>query len=107
MPAAEQQNGSRGLAKLNYNYPMLDDNKCVYLWGDPGCGKTFVMEQFYENLDLQPHEKMLLHYQEFMLRVHEREHKINKKLRGKSGDTITAVANEFSKDLLFLCIDEF
>ena len=48
-----------------------------------------------------------MHYQEFMLRVHEREHKINKKLRGKSGDTITAVANEFSKDLLFLCIDEF
>ena len=42
-----------------------------------------------------------------MLRVHEREHKVNKKLRGKSGDTITVVANEIAKDLMFLCIDEF
>ena len=42
-----------------------------------------------------------------MLRVHEREHKVNKKLRGKSGDTIGVVANELAQDLLVLCIDEF
>lgn len=35
------------------------------------------------------------------------EHKINKKLKGKSEDTITAVGDVFSEDLLLLCIDEF
>lgn len=42
-----------------------------------------------------------------MLEIHEREHKLNRKLKGKSQDTINAVANEFSQDLMVLTIDEF
>lgn len=42
-----------------------------------------------------------------MLKVHQREHKINQKLKGKTGDTISYVGNEFAGDLLVLCIDEF
>jgi len=42
-----------------------------------------------------------------MLKVHQREHKINKKLKGKTGDTITYVGNEFAEELIILCIDEF
>ena len=48
---------SRGYARVNQDYKMLQDNKCVYLWGDPGCGKTFVMEQFYKHLDFKGTEK--------------------------------------------------
>jgi peroxisome-assembly ATPase len=50
--------------------------KSVYLWGDPGCGKTFIMEQFYESLG-QEVTKKKLHYNEFMLEVHKEEHKLN------------------------------
>ena len=48
-----------------------------------------------------------LHYQEFMLKVHQQEHKVNKKLKGKTGDTISFVGNEFASELLVLCIDQF
>lgn len=42
-----------------------------------------------------------------MLKIHEHEHKVNKKLKGKSQDTINVVGNEFCKEMLVLCIDEF
>ena len=65
------------------------------------------MEQFFKHLDFKDTEKQILHYQEFMLQIHEKEHKVNKKLKGKSRDTINVVANTFAQDLLVLCIDEF
>jgi predicted ATPase len=67
--------------------------KSVYLWGAPGSGKSFLMDLFYDSLDIK--EKRRMHYGEFMLEIHKEEHKINKMLKGKSGDTITAVGNEF------------
>jgi predicted ATPase len=42
-----------------------------------------------------------------MLQIHQMEHKINQKLKGKAQDTIAAVGDLFSEDLLLLCIDEF
>jgi predicted ATPase len=66
-----------------------------------------MIEEFYKHLDIDPKNKQFLHYQEFMLQIHQMEHKINKKLKGKSEDTISAVGDKFSEDLLLLCIDEF
>ena len=31
-----------------------------------------------------------------MLKIHEKEHKVNKKLKGKSRDTINVVSNDFA-----------
>jgi cell division protein ZapE len=56
--------------------------KSLYLWGDPGAGKTFIMDHFFGNIDLQ--EKKKLHYNEFMLSVHEEEHRINRELKNVS-----------------------
>jgi protein AFG1 len=53
--------------------------KSIYLWGDPGCGKTFIMDHFFESLDFK--EKKKLHYNEFMLEVHQEEHRLNQKLK--------------------------
>jgi len=53
--------------------------KSIYLWGDPGCGKTFIMDQFYDSLG--PIGKRKLHYNEFMLEIHKEEHKLNQKLK--------------------------
>jgi predicted ATPase len=48
-----------------------------------------------------------MHYQEFMLGIHEKEHELNKQLKGKSQDTISAVGEKFCKDITVLFIDEF
>ncbi len=53
--------------------------KSVYLWGEPGCGKTFIMDLFYESLPIP--DKKKLHYNEFMLEIHKEEHKLNKMLK--------------------------
>ena len=42
-----------------------------------------------------------------MLEVHELEHKLNKKLKGRTGDTIAITGNQFCQDITFLYIDEF
>ena len=60
------------VANLQSKYKDLSDVKCVYLWGDPGCGKTFIMDLFYESLGIKSKKK--LHYNEFMLEVHKAEH---------------------------------
>ena len=33
-------------------YEDLQELKCVYVWGDPGSGKSFIAELLYESLDL-------------------------------------------------------
>ena len=85
----------------------LDNIKSIYLHGDPGCGKSQLMYLFYESLDLPEDRKNMLHYNEFMLDIHEREHKVNKMLKGKQGDSINVVGNHFCEPLTFFCIDEF
>jgi predicted ATPase len=65
------------------------------------------MDIFYDTLPIDNKFKEKLHYNEFMLQVHMKEHIVNKQLRGKRGDTIAVVGNEFSEPLTFFAIDEF
>lgn len=51
--------------------------------------------------------KRKLHYNEFMLEVHEKEHILNKRLKNQNKDSIASVGNDLIKDLNVLCIDEF
>ena len=51
--------------------------------------------------------KKKLHYNEFMLKIHEMEHKVNKKMRGRASETIAVVGNQFSLFTSFFFIDEF
>ena len=39
--------------------------------------------------------------------IHEMEHKLNKKLKGKQTDTISSVGDDYCKDLTILFVDEF
>jgi protein AFG1 len=88
------------------SYRDLAKLKSVYLWGDPGCGKTFIMDQFYDSLGPTV-GKRKLHYNEFMLEVHKEEHSLNKRLKNQSTDTIATVGNNFCRDLTVFCVDEF
>jgi predicted ATPase len=48
-----------------------------------------------------------MHFSEFMLKVHEMEHKVNQKLKGRTGDTIAVVGNLLAQDVTLFYIDEF
>ena len=73
--------------------------KGLYLWGDVGRGKTYLMDMFYNCL---PDERKLrLHFHRFMARIHQA-------LNDHSGeqDPLVKIANDLSKTCRVLCFDE-
>ena len=52
----------------------LEKIKGIYLYGTPGCGKTFLMDMFFANIDIL--EKKRVHFNEFMLNIHDQLHRI-------------------------------
>jgi cell division protein ZapE len=73
--------------------------KGLYLWGDVGRGKTYLMDMFYDCL---PDEgKLRLHFHRFMARIHQA-------LNAHSGeqDPLVQIANDLSKTCRVLCFDE-
>jgi protein AFG1 len=51
--------------------PNPSSIKGLYLWGGVGCGKTFIMDLFYNSLpSTLPRRRV--HFHEFMLDVHSR-----------------------------------
>ena len=47
----------------------------IYLYGTPGCGKTFLMDMFYNSIHFK--EKDRIHFNEFMLKIHDNLNKLN------------------------------
>ncbi len=72
----------------------------VYLWGDVGRGKTFVMDLFFESLPFD--EKLRFHFHRLMYRIHRRL----KKLRHLE-NPIGIIADEFAAQSRIICLDEF
>lgn len=74
--------------------------KGLYLWGDVGRGKTFLMDVFYQGL---PEEgKLRLHFHHFMAHIH-------KEMRAISGqsDPLLQVAAKLADNYHIICFDEF
>ena len=78
----------------------------MYIWGHPGSGKSFISDILYDSLRPSTPKKRA-HFNEFMLEVHQMEHKVNKMLKGKVGETIGIVGNQISQEIHFLYLDEF
>ncbi|WP_198780920.1 cell division protein ZapE [Shewanella putrefaciens] len=74
--------------------------KGLYLWGDVGRGKTFLMDLFFDCLPSEG--KLRLHFHRFMARIHQA-------LRQHSGqrDPLKLIANNLAKECKVLCFDEF
>jgi cell division protein ZapE len=72
----------------------------LYLWGDVGRGKTWMMDLFYESLD----EGIAIryHFHEFMQYVHSELRTI----KGVS-EPLTLVAKKFTEKVKVICLDEF
>jgi predicted ATPase len=106
----------------------------LYLWGGCGTGKTFVMDMFHDSLRIK--EKKRVHFNEWMIDVHERLHRLQKANaavqdkanavwtadavkkqreqlaagKGKEAnadDLIAQVAQEMLNEAWLLCFDEF
>ncbi|MFQ3190932.1 MAG: cell division protein ZapE [Paraglaciecola sp.] len=74
--------------------------KGLYLWGDVGRGKTYLMDMFYDCLPDKG--KLRLHFHRFMARIHQ-------SLNDYSGEQnpIELIAHDLSKTCRVLCFDEF
>jgi len=72
----------------------------LYLWGDVGRGKTFLVDLLYQSLPTE--RKLRLHFHRFMGRVHAEL----RKLEGHS-DPLRDVAAHFARQARVLCLDEF
>ena len=73
-----------------------------YLYGDVGVGKTMLLNFFY---DLLPENKIRLHFNEFMVKVHDFLH--NQKQDSKSRNLLDLFARDLKKKAEFVYFDEF
>lgn len=80
--------------------------KGLYLYGDVGCGKTMLMDLFYETLPAKTVSKSRFHFHNFIQDAHKRIHKIRLK-HGNDIDEIPLVAAEIAEMGTILCFDEF
>lgn len=72
----------------------------LYIWGGVGRGKTFLMDLFFESLDID--EKERIHFHRMMHSVHARL-----KSLGDIEDPLDKVADDIASGIRVLCFDEF
>jgi len=88
----------------------------LYLFGSVGCGKSLMMDMFFEDAPLAP--KRRVHFHAFMLEVHaaiDAWRKLDPKERAAQpnyvkeagDDPIQPVAKQIAQDSALLCFDEF
>jgi len=72
----------------------------LYLWGDVGRGKTWLMNLFYESLPFE--NKQRLHFHHFMLNVHKRLAELK-----NQKNPLHLIAKDYAEKYRVLCLDEF
>ena len=90
----------RGFARLFGRADMAPPVRGLYLWGGVGRGKTFLMDIFFESLDIDA--KKRIHFHRMMRDVHDRL-----KALGALSDPLDTVADAIASDTRVLCFDEF
>lgn len=73
--------------------------KGLYVWGNVGVGKTYLMDLFYRSLEVP---KIRIHFHAFMQRVHQEL----KQLQGQK-NPLVQLAKKISQEAKVLCFDEF
>ncbi|KAI5284997.1 hypothetical protein KEM54_000904 [Ascosphaera aggregata] len=84
--------------------------KGLYLFGDVGCGKTMLMDLFYDTLPDHITSRKRVHFHNFMQDVHRSLHVVKMNL-GQGGkinfDAVPHVAADTAEQSSVLCFDEF
>jgi len=76
----------------------------LYLYGGVGCGKTMLMDLFYDCVDTD--RKRRVHFHAFMLDLHKRMHEL-RSAHNIKGDPIPYITEEIINESWLLCFDEF
>jgi predicted ATPase len=89
--------------------------KSLYMWGSTGCGKTYLMDLFYENCPIV--KKRRIHFHDFMLDIHKRLHHLKNSTSSykRTADghfaiqntAINQIASEILEESILICFDEF
>lgn len=83
--------------------------KGLYMFGGTGCGKTFIMDLFYEVIPIQ--RKKRVHFNNFMIDIHKRLHRLKSLSKGSSKtvgvNIMEQITNELMEEAYLLCFDEF
>ena len=79
----------------------------LYLWGGVGRGKTWLMNLFFDDLDIV--QKKRIHFHHFMLEIHDQLSAINTDSNNnrKTKNPLQHIAKQIAKNYRVLCIDEF
>lgn len=80
--------------------------KGLYMYGDVGCGKTMLMDLFFDTLPPNIKYKTRIHFHNFMQDVHKRMHAVKMKY-GNDFDALPMVAADIAETASVLCFDEF
>ncbi len=72
----------------------------IYLWGDVGRGKTYIVDMFYDCLRFK--QKRRIHFHRFMQLVHDELGQLS-----NVAAPLRIVAEKFARDTKVLCFDEF
>jgi protein AFG1 len=78
--------------------------KSLYMWGSTGCGKTYLMDLFYENLPIK--SKKRIHFHDFMIDIHKRVH-ASKRNGNHQTNPLQTIASEILQESFLICFDEF
>lgn len=77
----------------------------IYIYGDPGAGKTMMMDMFYENIRASNIPSRRAHFHDFMLEMNRDMHQLRKAVGGVS-NPLARVAQDFVARTPLLCFDE-
>jgi peroxisome-assembly ATPase len=87
----------------------VSDIKGLYMFGGTGCGKTFIMDLFFEVIPIQ--RKKRVHFNNFMIDIHKRLHRLKSLSKGSSNtagvNIMEQITNELMEEAYLLCFDEF
>lgn len=72
----------------------------LYLWGGVGRGKTYLMDTFYDCVEIQ--QKRRVHFHHFIKELHEQL-----SLLPKSPNPLSIIAGRLAEKYRLLCLDEF
>ncbi len=109
IPNVYQEHLIRAFDNIQLNHDLIDTivnlfkkrSNGIYIWGEVGRGKTFLINAFLKNLPKKIHFQNF-HYIEFMNYIHENL----TNLSGKK-DPLKEIAKILSKNNRLICIDEF
>ena len=97
---ASQRPRKGGLRTMFFRGEPRETVRGIYLWGGVGRGKTFLMDLFFESLDVK--EKRRVHFHRMMHEVHDRL-----KTLSFVENPLDKVAAGIAQDTHVLCFDEF